>query len=85
MVQQWLVIAKFQYEILSFLIYGISSFSQFGSDVTDHRIFAKLTQHWEDEFHKDMEALNVRQTFPRKSSSRICCLPGTFFIHLNYN
>ena len=63
MIQQWLVIAKFQYEILSFLIYGISSFSQFGSDVTDHRIFAKLTQHWEDEFHKDMEALNVRQTF----------------------
>lgn len=33
--------------------------SQFGSDVTDHRIFAKLTQHWEDEFHKDMEALNI--------------------------
>ena len=27
--------------------------------MTDHRIFAKLTQHWENEFHKDMNALNV--------------------------
>jgi len=33
--------------------------AQFGSNVTDHRIFAKLTQHWETEFHKDMEALNI--------------------------
>ena len=27
--------------------------------MTDHRIFAKLTQHWENEFHEDMKALNV--------------------------
>ncbi|KAL9955644.1 hypothetical protein ACROYT_G036997 [Oculina patagonica] len=33
--------------------------SQFGSNVTDHRIFAKLTQHWENEFHEDMKALNI--------------------------
>lgn len=32
---------------------------QFGSNVTDHKIFAKLTQHWEKEFHEDMKALNV--------------------------
>ena len=25
----------------------------------DKSIFAELTQHWEEEFHKDMEALNV--------------------------
>ena len=42
-------------------LYNQTNFSlfQFGSNVTDHRIFAKLTQHWETEFHKDMEALNV--------------------------
>ena len=27
--------------------------------MTDHRIFAKLTHHWENEFHEDMKALNV--------------------------
>lgn len=32
---------------------------QFGSNVTEQRIFAKLTQHWENEFHKDMKALNI--------------------------
>lgn len=30
-----------------------------GSDVTEHSIFEKLSRHWEDEFHKDMNALNV--------------------------
>ena len=34
-------------------------FAQYGSDVTDHSIFAKLTSHWEEEYHKDMDALNV--------------------------
>ncbi|XP_048585509.1 cysteine--tRNA ligase, cytoplasmic-like isoform X2 [Nematostella vectensis] len=33
--------------------------SKHGSDVTDHRIFAKLTEFWEQEYHKDMAALNV--------------------------
>jgi len=31
-----------------------------GSNVTEHSIFNKLSQHWESEFHKDMDALNVR-------------------------
>ncbi|XP_053995606.1 cysteine--tRNA ligase, cytoplasmic [Hylaeus anthracinus] len=30
-----------------------------GSTVTEHSIFNKLSQHWELEFHKDMDALNV--------------------------
>ncbi|XP_050459094.1 cysteine--tRNA ligase, cytoplasmic [Cataglyphis hispanica] len=30
-----------------------------GSTVTEHSIFNKLSKHWESEFHKDMDALNV--------------------------
>ncbi|EZA61226.1 hypothetical protein DMN91_005082 [Ooceraea biroi] len=30
-----------------------------GSTITEHSIFNKLSQHWESEFHKDMDALNV--------------------------
>ncbi|XP_043255934.1 cysteine--tRNA ligase, cytoplasmic [Colletes gigas] len=30
-----------------------------GVTVTEHSIFNKLSQHWESEFHKDMDALNV--------------------------
>ncbi|XP_024884436.1 cysteine--tRNA ligase, cytoplasmic-like [Temnothorax curvispinosus] len=30
-----------------------------GSTVTEHSIFNKLSQRWEAEFHKDMDALNV--------------------------
>nr|XP_023397583.1 cysteine--tRNA ligase, cytoplasmic isoform X2 [Loxodonta africana] len=33
--------------------------SRFGSEVTDNSIFSKLPQFWEEEFHKDMAALNV--------------------------
>ena len=33
--------------------------SRFGADVTDHSIFAALTQHWESEFHNDLRDLNV--------------------------
>ncbi|XP_066266221.1 cysteine--tRNA ligase, cytoplasmic-like [Branchiostoma lanceolatum] len=33
--------------------------SMHGSEVTDNSIFTKLPQHFEAEFHKDMEALNV--------------------------
>ncbi len=31
-----------------------------GKNITDNSIFAKLPRHYEDEFHKDMSALNVR-------------------------
>lgn len=50
-------------------MFGI--FFQFGATVTEHKIFSALTQHWEEEFHKDMEALNVRQTLHAKSSNEI--------------
>ncbi|KZC10167.1 PREDICTED: cysteine--tRNA ligase, cytoplasmic [Dufourea novaeangliae] len=30
-----------------------------GATVTEHSIFNKLSQHWESEFHKDMDDLNV--------------------------
>nr|XP_045010680.1 cysteine--tRNA ligase, cytoplasmic isoform X4 [Jaculus jaculus] len=33
--------------------------SMSGSEVTDNSIFSKLPKFWEEEFHKDMEALNV--------------------------
>uniref|UniRef100_A0A8D0GCU1 Cysteine--tRNA ligase, cytoplasmic n=1 Tax=Sphenodon punctatus TaxID=8508 RepID=A0A8D0GCU1_SPHPU len=33
--------------------------SRFGSQVTDNSIFSKLPKFWEEEYHKDMEALNV--------------------------
>ncbi|KAM9221256.1 cysteine--tRNA ligase, cytoplasmic [Dugong dugon] len=33
--------------------------SRFGSEVTDNSIFSKLPKFWEEEFHKDMAALNV--------------------------
>ncbi|XP_071809472.1 cysteine--tRNA ligase, cytoplasmic-like [Asterias amurensis] len=33
--------------------------AQHGSEVKDKSIFFKLTQHWEREYHEDMEALNV--------------------------
>ncbi|XP_053720307.1 cysteine--tRNA ligase, cytoplasmic isoform X1 [Synchiropus splendidus] len=32
---------------------------QLGSSVDDNSIFSTLPQHWEEEFHKDMDALNV--------------------------
>lgn len=31
-----------------------------GNTVMEHSIFNKLSKHWELEFHKDMDALNVR-------------------------
>lgn len=34
--------------------------SKFGATVKDNAIFAKLPHHWEDEFHKDMDDLNVK-------------------------
>lgn len=30
-----------------------------GASVTDNAIFAELPRYWENEFHKDMKALNV--------------------------
>lgn len=35
---------------------------QFGSQVTENSIFSILPKYWEGEYHKDMEALNVRNT-----------------------
>lgn len=32
---------------------------RFGSEVTENSIFSVLPKHWEGEFHRDMEALNV--------------------------
>ena len=32
---------------------------QKGKEVTDNSIFSELPRHYEDEFNKDMEALNV--------------------------
>ena len=32
-----------------------------GSSVTEQSIFRKLSEHWEAEYHKDMDALNVRK------------------------
>jgi len=51
--------------------------------VTDHRIFAKLTQHWENEFHEDMKALNV--CLHQKSIIVLCmhhiCPRGVLIYH----
>lgn len=33
-----------------------------GSTVTENSIFESVPRHWENEFHKDMSALNVRQS-----------------------
>lgn len=33
--------------------------SKLGSTVSDHSIFSKLARHWEEEFYRDMSALNV--------------------------
>lgn len=39
--------------------------SKFGSQVTDNSIFSNLPKFWEEEYHKDMEALNVsKQAVP---------------------
>lgn len=35
--------------------------SEQGPSVTDNSIFTKLPQHWETQFHEDMDALNVRR------------------------
>lgn len=33
--------------------------SKYGATVTDNSIFTELPRYWENEFHKDMKALNV--------------------------
>lgn len=33
--------------------------AKLGSQVTDNSIFSKLPKFWEEEYHKDMAALNV--------------------------
>ncbi|XP_047134203.1 cysteine--tRNA ligase, cytoplasmic isoform X3 [Hydra vulgaris] len=34
--------------------------AQFGSTITEHRIFSELTQYWEKEYNDDMKSLNIR-------------------------
>lgn len=34
---------------------------KYGSTVTENSIFESVPRHWENEFHKDMNALNVGQ------------------------
>lgn len=34
--------------------------SKYGATVTDHSVFTELSRFWENDFHKDMKALNVR-------------------------
>lgn len=36
--------------------------SKFGATVTDNAIFSLLPRHWEEEFHKDMDSLNVSES-----------------------
>lgn len=50
---------------------------QFGAEVTENEIFAKLPRYWEQKYHEDMEALNVSHgnyclivTQPLNTSSR---------------
>lgn len=46
--------------------------SMLGGEVTDNSIFSELPKFWEEEFHRDMDALNVSvaATLPR------CLGPG---------
>lgn len=37
---------------------------RFGSQVTENSIFFNLPKFWEEEYHKDMEALNVSRRGP---------------------
>lgn len=37
--------------------------NKFGATITDNAIFTLLPRYWENEFHKDMKALNVSHIF----------------------
>lgn len=37
--------------------------NKLGATVTDNVIFTSLPRYWENEFHKDMKALNVRMFY----------------------
>ena len=43
----------------SIIIHVFLLLFQHGAEITDHKIFSELTQHWENEYHSDMKALNV--------------------------
>ena len=49
----------------------------FGAEVTENSIFSKLPDFWEEKFHEDMEALNVRldMTFIFQHFENILMLP----------
>lgn len=40
--------------------------SKYGSTVTDNAIFASLPRRWEQEFHNDMDSLNVSKSIQIK-------------------
>ena len=53
---------------------------KYGSGVTDNAIFSDLPRKWEQEFHSDMESLQVRQRCGVRvhaslhgTKSRACC------------
>jgi hypothetical protein len=46
----------------------------YGSEVTDNSIFASLPKHFEEQFHQDMKALNVKITL-----ENIHCRPEMLF------
>lgn len=61
--------------------------STHGSEVTDNSIFSKLPKFWEEEFHKDMEALNVSAADflvlalgPRPLLTQRPCVTQTVFV-----
>lgn len=42
--------------------------TKLGSTVSDNAIFTTLPRHWENEFHKDMKALNVSLNIKQNNS-----------------
>ena len=43
--------------------------SQHGSSVSEKSIFAALSQYWEEQFHTDMDSLNVSSAVLQESLS----------------
>lgn len=55
---------KVENRVAELISVGKDAFSEwldglYGATVTDNTIFGKLPKYWEQEFHKDMDALNV--------------------------
>lgn len=52
-----------------------------GSKLTDNGIFSELPKHWEEEFHKDMEALNVSNVKNKNVIEPLKLLSHTSIFH----